>query len=278
MRPHPSAKTRKAHETVFLLLVDNGLWIPNHAINYRDKLDLCEPLVQLILAYKSQIFFTDLLQSIPNIYYFIFSVKPGPKKTLNIVTVGDGDTGKTSLLMSFKGRPFTGEYLPTVFDTYTRDIRIEGETIELGLWDTAGQEGYDRLRPLAYPHCDCFVICYAVDNPDSLYNVKEKWLPELEHFCPNVPKILVATKKDIRRRTLAIMDILNGNKAPSIVSYEEGLCTAAVIGASRFLETSALCNDGVREVFEQTARVALEARAKKNDVKARKKNESCCIL
>jgi Ras family protein A len=211
------------------------------------------------------------------LFHFIFLVKPGPKKTLNIVIVGDGDTGKTCLLMAFKGRRFPGDYVPTVFETYTRDIRVEGEIIELGLWDTAGQEGYDRLRPMAYPHCDCFVICYAVDNPDSLYNVKEKWLPELEHFCPDVPKILVATKKDIRRRTLAIMDILNGNKAPSIVSYEEGMCTAAMIGASRFLETSALCNDGVTEMFNQTARVALEAREKQKEKKA-KKNARCCII
>ena len=179
--------------------------------------------------------------------------------------------------MSFKGKRFSEDYVPTVFETYTRDVRIEGETIELGLWDTAGQEGYDRLRPMAYPHCDCFVICYSVDNPDSLYNVKAKWLPELEHFCPDVPRILVATKKDIRRRTLAIMDILNGSKAPSIVSYEEGMCTAALIGASRFLETSALCNDGVREMFYQTARVALEEREKRKEKKG-KKNERCCIM
>ena len=213
----------------------------------------------------------------PNIHFSTLSVKLGPKKTLNIVIVGDGDTGKTCLLMQFKGRQFPKDYVPTVFETYTRDIRLDGEIIQLGLWDTAGQEGYDRLRPLAYPHCDCFVICYSVDSPDSLKNAKDKWLPELEHFSPNVPKILVATKKDIRRRTLAIMDILNGNKAPSIVSYEEGLCTAAEIGASRFLETSALYNDGVREMFAQTARVALEAREEQKECK-KKKNERCSIM
>lgn len=207
----------------------------------------------------------------------IITVKPDRKKTLNIVTVGDGDTGKTCLLMSFKGRRFLDDYVPTMFETYTCDIQIEGEAIELGLWDTAGQEGYDRLRPMAYPHCDCFIICYAVDNPDSLHNVKAKWLPELERYCPNVPKILVATKKDLRRRTLAIMDILNGNTTSSIVSYEEGLCTAAMIGAERFLETSALYNDGVREVFEQTARVSLEARAKRKEKKA-KRSERCSIM
>ena len=197
-------------------------------------------------------------------------MKSDAKKTLNIVTVGDGDTGKTCLLMSFKGERFPTKYIPTVFETYTHDLHIEGVDIEVGLWDTAGQEGYDRLRPLAYPKCDCFVICYAIDNPDSLSNVREKWLPELERYSPHVPRILVATKKDIRRRTLAIMDFLNGNKAHKIVSYEEGLCMAASIGATRFIETSALLNDGVREAFEETSRVALEAKKRKKE-KGRKR-------
>ena len=204
------------------------------------------------------------------------AVKPGPKKCLNIVVVGDGDTGKTSLLMAFRGLPFDREYVPTVFETYTREMRVEGEDVELGMWDTAGQEGYDRLRPLAYPHCDAFVICYAVDSPDSLENVTAKWLPELEHFCPDVPKILVATKKDLRRRTMSIMDLLNSNEPPKRDSYEEGLCKAASIGAARFLETSALQNRGVKEVFTHTARVALNERKKRKSGNGRK--EICRIL
>lgn len=179
--------------------------------------------------------------------------------------------------MGFKGDRFIRDYVPTVFETYSRGIHVDGESIELGLWDTAGQESYDRLRPLAYPHCDAFVICYAVDSPDSLHNVTARWLPELEHFCPNVPKILVATKKDLRRRTMAIMDILNCNKVPKFVSYEDGLCTAERIGALRFLETSALNNDGVQDVFQHTARVALDEKRKRL-LEKKPSKESCCIL
>lgn len=70
--------------------------------------------------------------------------------------------------------------------------------VELALWDTAGQEDYDRLRPLSYPDTDVILMCFSVDSPDSLENIPEKWTPEVKHFCPNVPIILVGNKKDLR--------------------------------------------------------------------------------
>lgn len=63
--------------------------------------------------------------------------------------------------------------------------------VELALWDTAGQEDYDRLRPLSYPDTDVILMCFSIDSPDSLENIPEKWTPEVKHFCPNVPIILV---------------------------------------------------------------------------------------
>ncbi|KAG7254093.1 hypothetical protein CRUP_029599, partial [Coryphaenoides rupestris] len=70
--------------------------------------------------------------------------------------------------------------------------------VELALWDTAGQEDYDRLRPLSYPDTDVILMCFSIDSPDSLENIPEKWTPEVKHFCPNVPIILVGNKKDLR--------------------------------------------------------------------------------
>ena len=68
----------------------------------------------------------------------------------------------------------------------------------MALWDTAGQEDYDRLRPLSYPDTDVILMCFSVDSPDSLQNIPEKWVPEVKHFCPNVPIVLVGNKKDLR--------------------------------------------------------------------------------
>lgn len=69
---------------------------------------------------------------------------------------------------------------------------------EFALWDTAGQEEYDRLRPLSYQEANIILICFAVDFPASLHNVEDKWWPEIAHFCEDVPVILVATKTDLR--------------------------------------------------------------------------------
>lgn len=70
--------------------------------------------------------------------------------------------------------------------------------VELALWDTAGQEDYDRLRLLSYPDTDVIVMCFSIDLPDSLENIQDKWIPEVKHFCPNVPIILVGNKRDLR--------------------------------------------------------------------------------
>jgi Ras-related C3 botulinum toxin substrate 1 len=75
---------------------------------------------------------------------------------------------------------------------------IDNEAVNIGLWDTAGQEDYDRLRPLSYPTTDVFIICFAIDSPPSFENVKSKWSNEIKYYCPNVPIILVGTKLDKR--------------------------------------------------------------------------------
>lgn len=64
--------------------------------------------------------------------------------------------------------------MPTVFENYISRVDLDHKTVELALWDTAGQEDYDRLRPLSYFETDVVVICYAVDNQNSFQNVRDK--------------------------------------------------------------------------------------------------------
>ena len=116
-------------------------------------------------------------------------------KKKKLVIVGDGACGKTCILIVFKKGEFPQDYIPTVFDQFVADIEVDGKYVELVLWDTAGQEDYDRLRPLSYPDTDVIVMCFSIDAPDTLENIPEKWTPEIRHFCPTVPIILVGNKK-----------------------------------------------------------------------------------
>ena len=110
---------------------------------------------------------------------------------LKLVIVGDGACGKTCLLMVFRNDEFPPDYVPTVFENYVKELTVDDKNIELELYDTAGQEDYDRLRPLSYPGSDVILVCYSVDSPNSCDNVKERWAPEVEQFCPRVPVVLV---------------------------------------------------------------------------------------
>lgn len=117
---------------------------------------------------------------------------------MKIVVVGDGGCGKTCLLVAYAQGKFPEIYVPTVFENYVTNVQTpEGKLIELALWDTAGQEEYDRLRPLSYPDVDVLLVCFSLESLTSLQNVKDTWFPEVSHFCPGIPIILVGTKSDL---------------------------------------------------------------------------------
>ncbi|KAM7295558.1 ras-like GTP-binding protein Rho1 [Ixodes scapularis] len=178
-----------------------------------------------------------------------------------LVIVGDGACGKTCLLIVFSKDQFPELYVPTVFENYVADIEVDGKQVELALWDTAGQEDYDRLRPLSYPDTDVILMCFSIDSPDSLENIPEKWTPEVRHFCPNVPIILVGNKKDLRLDPHTMRELAKMKQKP--VAPEEGRAMAEKINAYGYLECSAKTKDGVREVFETATRAALQVKRPK---------------
>ncbi|GAM38973.1 Rho GTPase [Talaromyces pinophilus] len=131
-----------------------------------------------------------------------------------LVIVGDGACGKTCLLIVFSKGTFPEVYVPTVFENYVADVEVDGKHVELALWDTAGQEDYDRLRPLSYPDSHVILICFAVDSPDSLDNVQEKWISEVLHFCQGLPIILVGCKVDLRDDQKTIDELNKTSQRP----------------------------------------------------------------
>lgn len=86
------------------------------------------------------------------------------------------------------------KYVPTVFENYITypTHPPTGKTVELALWDTAGQEEYDRLRPLSYPETDLIFVCFAIDCPNSLENVMDK-VSYIAYFRPLLSPGLILT-------------------------------------------------------------------------------------
>ncbi|KAK6296167.1 rho-related GTP-binding protein RhoG-like [Coregonus clupeaformis] len=176
-------------------------------------------------------------------------------QSIKCVVVGDGAVGKTCLLISYTTNAFPKEYIPTVFDNYSAQVTVDSRTISLNLWDTAGQEEYDRLRTLSYPQTNVFVICFSIASPPSFENVKHKWHPEVTHHCPNTPILLVGTKKDLRNDPEVLKKLKDQNQ--TTITQQQGSALARQIQAIKYLECSALNQDGIKEVFAEGVRAFL---------------------
>lgn len=181
-----------------------------------------------------------------------------------LVIVGDGGCGKTCLLVAFAKDVFLSDYRPTVFENYVADVELDNATVELSLWDTSGQEDYDRLRPIQYPETDVVLICFSVMWRDSLLNVSSRWCPEVRHFCPNVPILLVGTKSDLREDEKELKHLEKMKKLP--VTREEAEAMAQTINAVCYIECSAKSKFNVQEVFKEAARATIRKKKKRKNV------------
>ncbi|KAL8130059.1 hypothetical protein V2J09_019214 [Rumex salicifolius] len=164
---------------------------------------------------------------------------------IKCVTVGDGAVGKTCMLISYTSNTFPTDYVPTVFDNFSANVVVDGSTVNLGLWDTAGQEDYNRLRPLSYRGADVFLLAFSLISKASYENISKKWIAELKHYAPNVPIILGEELKKM-------------------------------IGAAAYIECSSKTQQNVKTVFDAAIRVVLHPPKQKK--KRRKSRQACVFL
>eukprot|EP01130_Rhizamoeba_saxonica_P010908 TRINITY_DN44_c0_g1_i4.p1 TRINITY_DN44_c0_g1~~TRINITY_DN44_c0_g1_i4.p1 ORF type:complete len:172 (-),score=36.26 TRINITY_DN44_c0_g1_i4:50-565(-) len=171
--------------------------------------------------------------------------------------------------MTFLNNEFPENYVPTIFDNYSTNIEVGEKVVVVSLWDTAGQEDYDRLRPLSYPNTDVFLICYSISNISCFESAQDKWYKEIMHYCETW-FILVSTKIDLRDDQDTI-NSLNA-KGLSLITTEQGQLAANKIRALAFVETSAKKGIGLKELID----ISIDAKLSGENVK--KKKKQCNIL
>ncbi|KAL0487851.1 Ras-related protein Rac [Acrasis kona] len=168
-------------------------------------------------------------------------------ENIKCVVVGDGAVGKTCLLLSYSKNEFPSNYVPTICDNYNSNVTYKDNLVSLSLWDTAGQEEYDQLRPLSYGDTNVFLVCFSVINPDSWQNVKSKWVPELRKHMADTPIVLVGTKIDLRNDSETLKKLTNNGHQP--YKTEQGTQFKNEIGAAAYKECSARTMEGLNDVF-----------------------------
>lgn len=188
---------------------------------------------------------------------------------IKIVVIGDGAVGKSCLLFAYIENKFPDGYQPTVFENKAleRDFYIndsdEKSTVMLNLWDTAGQEEFDRIRPFSYRETDVFLVCFSVVSESSLNNLQQKWIPEIDHHCSTALKVLVGLKCDLRK-----------TEEQSAVSLSDINIVKKQIGAVAYVETSALKQTNIDQVFQTSVTNFLNP----PNVEPEQSNGCCIIL
>ncbi|KAJ0955361.1 putative small GTP-binding protein [Helianthus annuus] len=174
---------------------------------------------------------------------------------------------------------FKQDYVPTVFDNFSANVVVNGDTVNLCLWDTAGQEDYNRLRPLSYRGADVFILAFSLISKASYENVSKKvkvlffWIPELKHYAPGVPIVLVGTKVDLRDDSQFFVD----HPGATLIANAQGKELKKTIEAPEYIERSSKTQLNVKQVFDAAIKVVL-APPKAKKKKGGKGQKACSIL
>jgi small GTP-binding protein len=159
-------------------------------------------------------------------------------RTLVLVVIGDGNVGKTGLLVVYAKGRFVVEFVPSVFEIYKRKVSVKNKERTVKLSEYAGRGDLLYLRQLSYPDTAVFLVCFSIADRSSFEHVKKIWIDEIKEYVPDPLCLLVGTKADLREG------------AEAAVSNAEGLLLTRNIGAFAYMECSAIRCEGVKEVFE----------------------------
>ena len=185
-----------------------------------------------------------------------------------IVVFGAGAVGKSALTIQFVQGYFITDYDPTIEDCYKRVLAVDGESHQLDILDTAGQDDFAPMRTSYMRQGKGFLIVYAIDDRASFEEVSifHRDLTRTKGVS-NIPIVICGNKCDLEEKR--------------VVSKSEGQELATKLGAT-FFETSALANLNIEESFATLVR---EIQKQENPTKpttdttpVKKQKKNCLLL
>ncbi|KAF2073598.1 hypothetical protein CYY_005087 [Polysphondylium violaceum] len=192
-------------------------------------------------------------------------------ESIKLVMVG-GDSGKTSILVTFTTQQFPSDYVPTAFDNYCINLvcKEDNRSYSIGLWESSGQEEYERLRPLMYTHTNVFMILFSVVDHDSYNKALNLWYNDYKNnlAVENVPIILCGTKIDLRNDQNTLEKLAQKNQAP--ITPKQGEELRKQINADIYCECSSLTQQGLDDLFENVMKAFINKRDGNNKSQKKK--------
>lgn len=166
--------------------------------------------------------------------------------------LGPANSGKTSLVKVYRDQKLYSDHASDVLDEFVTSVNIENSYTLLRIFDSNSKYNlpYFRLKP--HTNYEVIVLCYAIDNPESLNAIQKEWIHKVKKLSPKADYILVGTKLDLRR------DAEGTDRIGNFVTYGAGRNMAFDISASGFIETSAKEHINVKEVFRMVASLIIQ--------------------
>lgn len=156
-------------------------------------------------------------------------------KSIKVGMFGSGGVGKTAITLQFVKGEFTEGYIPTIEDEFIKSIDHKGETVQIEIIDTAGQDDFEAMRNRFMSAVDGFVYVYSVLDPSSVAALKDiHQTVLLAKGKKSIPCVIAANKCDLRN--------------PDSIPESEGEALAKEFGCSIF-ETSAKDNKNIQELY-----------------------------
>mmetsp|Transcript_34364 Transcript_34364/g.47876 ORF Transcript_34364/g.47876 Transcript_34364/m.47876 type:complete len:211 (+) Transcript_34364:128-760(+) len=201
---------------------------------------------------------------------------------IKLALAGEAGVGKTCMLISYTTNSFPAVYLPKTIDDYDVNVNVNGAPTKLRLRDVRGGADYKEIRPWALSGADVILLCFAVDSIDSFCETRT-WMQQLRNMRRidnrknvnartlhgKVPVILVGTKSDKR------LDAMDRTHKGSFISSFRAESFARELGCEKYMECSALTQEGLKKVFDEAI---IAARNFIKEKEAREKAKKCCVI